>query len=80
MGSFFTSIFMLLGTPLIATVQKRLAELVATSLPFKILPCPVAVPALHESISWHVRHEFDPGHQYMRAVFADAAAALRGAR
>jgi len=80
MGSFFTSIFMLLGTPLIATVQKRLAELVATSLPLKILPCPVAVPALHESISWHVRHEFDPGHQYMRAVFADAAAALRGAR
>jgi LysR family transcriptional regulator, nod-box dependent transcriptional activator len=80
MGSFFTSIFMLLGTPLIATVQKRLAELVATSLPLKILPCPVAVPALQESISWHVRHEFDPGHQYMRAVFADAAAALRGAR
>jgi LysR family nod box-dependent transcriptional activator len=80
MGSFFTSIFMLLGTPLIATVQRRLAELVATSLPLKILPCPVAVPALHESISWHVRHEFDPGHQYMRAVFADAAAALRGAR
>ena len=80
MGSFFTSIFMLLGTPLIATVQKRLAELVATSLPLKILPCPVAVPALHQSISWHVRHEFDPGHQYMRAVFADAAAALRGAR
>jgi LysR family nod box-dependent transcriptional activator len=80
MGSFFTSIFMLLGTPLIATVQKRLAELVAASLPLKILPSPVAVPALHESLSWHVRHEFDPGHQYMRAVFADAAATLRGAR
>jgi LysR family nod box-dependent transcriptional activator len=80
MGSFFTSAFMLLGTPLIATVQKRLAELVATSLPLKILPCPVAVPALHESISWHVRHEFDPGHQYMRAVFADAAATLRGVK
>jgi DNA-binding transcriptional LysR family regulator len=77
MGSFFTSIFMLLGTPLIATVQKRLAELVATSLPLKTLPCPVTVPALHESIFWHVRHEFDPGHQYMRAVFADAAATLR---
>jgi DNA-binding transcriptional LysR family regulator len=80
MGSFFTSIFMLLGTPLIATVQKRLAELVSSSLPLKVLPSPVAVPALHESLSWHVRHEFDPGHQYMRTVFADAAAALRGAR
>jgi len=80
MGSFFTSIFMLLGTPLIATVQKRLAELVVASLPLKVLPCPVVVPALHESLSWHVRHEFDPGHQYMRAVFAEAAATLRGAR
>jgi hypothetical protein len=38
---------MLLGTPLIATVQKRLAELVASSLPLKVLPSPVAVPALH---------------------------------
>jgi LysR family nod box-dependent transcriptional activator len=80
MESFFTSIFMLLGTPLVATIQKRLAELVASSLPLKILPSPVEVPALHEFISWHVRHEFDPGHQYMRAVFAKAGAALRGAR
>jgi DNA-binding transcriptional LysR family regulator len=77
LGGFFTSIFLLLGTPLIATTQRRLAQLLAAILPLKILRCPVEIPTLHESLSWHVRHEFDPGHQYMRRVFAEAAAPLR---
>ena len=75
--SFCTSIFMLPGTPVVATTQRRLANVFAASLPLKIVPCPVEVPSLHEALAWHERHEFDPGHQYMRRVFADAAAQLK---
>jgi LysR family transcriptional regulator, nod-box dependent transcriptional activator len=75
--SFCTSIFMVPGTPIVATTQERLAIAFAASLPLKIVPCPIEVPTLHEAVAWHVRHEFDPGHQYMRRIFAEAAAELR---
>jgi LysR family nod box-dependent transcriptional activator len=75
--SFCASVFMVPGTPIVATTQERLATAFAASLPLKIVPCPIEVPTLHEALAWHVRHEFDPGHQYMRRVFAEAAVELR---
>ena len=77
-GSFLLSVCLIPSTPVVATTQKRLANLLAASLPLKIVPCPVPVPALHESLVWHVRNEFDPGHEFMRRVFAEAATQLRG--
>jgi LysR family transcriptional regulator, nod-box dependent transcriptional activator len=77
-GNFLLSICLIPGTPAVATTQKRLAQLLAASLPLKVIPCPVAVPALHEALLWHARNEFDPGHEFMRGVFAEAAAPLRG--
>jgi LysR family transcriptional regulator, nod-box dependent transcriptional activator len=77
-GSFLLCICLIPGTPVVATTQKRLAQLLAAALPLKIVPCPVAVPALHEALMWHARNEFDPGHEFMRGVFAEAAAHLRG--
>jgi LysR family nod box-dependent transcriptional activator len=74
--SFCTAILMIPGTPVVATVQRRLARRLADSLPLKIAKCPVEVPTLHEALTWHIRHEFDPGHQYMRRVFSEAAAQL----
>ena len=74
--SFCTAILMLPGTPVVATTQRRLATRLAASLPLKIVKCPIEVPSLHEALTWHSRHEFDPGHQYMRRVFSEAAAAL----
>ena len=76
-GSFLLSVCLIPSTPVVATTQKRLANLLAASLPLKVVPCPVAVPALHESLMWHARNEFDPGHEFMRGVFGAAAAQLR---
>ena len=76
-GSFLLSVCLIPSTPVVATTQKRLANLLAASLPLKVIPCPVAVPALHESLMWHARNEFDPGHEFMRGVFGAAAAQLR---
>lgn len=77
-GSFLLSVCLIPGTPVVATTQERLAKLLAAALPLKVVPCPVAVPALHEALLWHARNEFDPGHEFMRGVFAEAAAHLRG--
>ena len=77
-GSFLLCVCLIPKTPVVATTQKRLADLLAASLPLKVVACPVPVPALHESLVWHVRNEFDPGHEFMRGVFAEAAAQLRG--
>jgi LysR family transcriptional regulator, nod-box dependent transcriptional activator len=69
-------VFMLPGTPNIATTQSRLARIIATSLPLKIFPCPLEIPPVNEALAYHSRHEFDPGHQFMRRVFIEAAAQL----
>ena len=74
------------GTEMQSSVSKQklvmwrdgvLLCLLAASLPLKVVPCPLVVPALHESLLWHARNEFDPGHEFMRGVFGAAAAELR---
>jgi len=54
------------GTDRIATIQGRLAQQAARSLPLRIFKCPVAIPALHESMQWHTMRETDRGHEWMR--------------
>jgi hypothetical protein len=68
---------MLPGTPVIATTQSRLADIIAMSLPLKVLNCPIEVPPVNEALAYHSRHQFDPAHQFMRRVFIEAAAQLR---
>lgn len=54
------------GTDRIATIQGRLAQQAACSLPLRIFKCPIAIPALHESMQWHTMRETDRGHEWMR--------------
>jgi DNA-binding transcriptional LysR family regulator len=70
----FSALPMLLpGTSLIATVQRRLAQLLQPGLPIRLLTPPIAVTPLQESLFWHERHEFEPGHMWLRQLLADAA-------
>lgn len=72
-ASFSSLLLMLPGTPLIATVQARLARKLASSLPLKLLPSPVPMPVLREVLIWHGRNELDPAHQFVRNIFLEAA-------
>jgi LysR family transcriptional regulator, nod-box dependent transcriptional activator len=74
--NFSSLIFMLPGTALVATAQRRLAGMLAASLPLKIVECPLELGSLNEILVWHARNEFDPGHQFIREIFAKAAATL----
>ncbi|CAN5300755.1 LysR family transcriptional regulator [soil metagenome] len=60
---------MLPHTKLIATVQNRLAEVLARALPLKVLACPIAIPPLEEVLIWHPRAALDPAHDYIRSIF-----------
>lgn len=77
--SFSAMLFMLPGTRMIATVQRRFAQALAQSMPIKILECPVRVDTLKQILMWHPRSDFDPGNQYIRNIFSEAARALKTA-
>lgn len=74
--SFSALILMLPGTPFVATVMRRLANLLAPPLGLSIVECPLAVPALQENLTWHERNDHDPKHVYIRSLLGAAAATL----
>lgn len=73
--SFSAMIFMLPGTPLVATAQRRLASTLAPRLGLAIAECPMKLPKLQESLWRHERNDRDPAHRFLRELMH--AAALR---
>ena len=74
--TFTALIFMVPGTPLVATAQRRLATALAPALNLRVLECPVRFDFLQENLAWHPRNEGDPCFEYVRQVFRDAAGEL----
>ena len=64
--NFSSLLYMLPGTELIATVQRRLARALAPSLGLKLLECPIHIEPLEETLIWHERTTQDPGHRFLR--------------
>lgn len=74
-SSTFTSLTTLIrGTPMIATVQSRLADLLAPAMPMRTFKPPLAIAGLEETLYWHVRLENDKAHIWLRETLARAAA------
>ncbi|HEY6456951.1 MAG TPA: LysR family transcriptional regulator [Steroidobacteraceae bacterium] len=74
--SFSALLFMLPGTPLIATAQRRLANILAPRLGLVVLESPLEMPRLRENLMWHERSEADPAHIYLRQTMEAAVADL----
>lgn len=74
--SFSVQIFMLPGTALLATVQRRLAEMLQRPLALHVEECPIAVEPLHEHLFWHRRYDADPKYQYFRDAVMISAQSL----
>ncbi len=64
------------GTERVATIQLRLAAMLASVYPIRIVGLPVELPVLEEVLLWHPRFDRDPGHVWFRGVLKQAAAAL----
>lgn len=65
---FAAILFMLPGTPLVGTVQRRLADALAPKLGLRIHECPIPVAHLKEDLVWHERDRMDPAHAFLREL------------
>jgi LysR family transcriptional regulator, nod-box dependent transcriptional activator len=74
--SFVTIPLMLAGTRLVAMVLRRLAEHFREHAAIRIFPIPFDLPPLDETLFWSTRHEGDLGHDWLRSVLREEAAAL----
>jgi DNA-binding transcriptional LysR family regulator len=62
-----------LGTDLVATLPRGLAELLKENLKVRIFPPPVELPNLQARIYWHERYHREPGNKWLRGAIAEAA-------
>jgi LysR family nod box-dependent transcriptional activator len=65
--------FMLVGTPLIATLPEAVAKQFASFLPIKFFAPPRPHADSREILLWHKRNESDAGHAWLRSLFTAAA-------
>lgn len=71
--SYSNVMFVIPGTPMIATVQRRLARLFEGLVPIRFLECPISIGPLNQELSWHSRNDDDPAHAYLRDQLMAAA-------
>ena len=64
------------GTRRLATIQRRLAEQFARFLPLKIVPAPIELPSLEETMQWHTQFAADPAIAWLRSEMRAAAARM----
>ncbi len=70
--TFAALIFMLPGTSLVATTQRRLASTLAPRLGMAITECPLELPKLQESLMWHERTDQSPAQIFYRDILRSA--------
>jgi DNA-binding transcriptional LysR family regulator len=76
-SNFTSLICMVPGTPLIATVHRRLAIKFKALAPVRILECPVRIDITRQQINWHFRYDNDPTHRFVRNAFLTASETMQ---
>ncbi len=66
------------GTQHIACVPRRLAELYAKQLPIRVLPPPIELPPLLETVQWHRQRDRDALNLWLRGMLLEACGAQLG--
>lgn len=74
--SFASLPFLVVGTELVATVHTRLARQLMRSLPITLLPLPLPMEPLDQSMQWHKYRTADPAMVWLRQLVREAADAL----
>lgn len=65
---------LLIGTSRVATLHRRLATFYQRYLPLRLIPPPLEIPRLEESITWHRSRDRDPGTVWLRSALKGAVA------
>jgi len=76
-NNFISLIWVVPGTPLVATVHHRLACQFEALLPIRILECPVDIDVTRQQLNWHTRFDSDPIHQFVRDAFLSVGKSLQ---
>lgn len=71
--NFSSVLFMLPGTQMVGTVQRRLCHVLAASLRLSIFECPIAIKPLEEVLIWHGRQDDAPANRYVREAMLSVA-------
>jgi LysR family nod box-dependent transcriptional activator len=67
---------LIVGTPRIATMHRRLAVHYQKLMPLRLLAPPIEIPRLTECLQWHKTHHDDGGIVWLRSVIKEVANAL----
>jgi len=76
--NFSSVLFMLPGTPMLATVQRRLSAVLSPSLRLATYECPIAIKPLEEVLIWHGRQDDAPAHGFVREALLAVASDIGG--
>lgn len=68
-SNFFGVMKFIAGSDLIATVPRRLAQIMQQFANINILPPPVPLPKFRVSLYWHERFHRDPGNAWLRSIY-----------
>jgi DNA-binding transcriptional LysR family regulator len=68
--------FLLTGTPLVALIPERLAQLTRDLTQLRYVTPPVPLPTITDACTWHPRRASDPGHQWLVRRLSELAASL----
>jgi DNA-binding transcriptional LysR family regulator len=61
----------------VLTLAERVARTVRPELDLAIVEPPLALPGFEIAMHWHVRHDADPGHAFLREALRKAARPLK---
>ncbi len=70
--SFLSAPWALIASDLALTAPRSFLDAVATRLPIRIVPAPLALPPFQLALVWHARWGADPGHRWLRGRIRDA--------
>lgn len=74
--TFATLPLLVAGTPLIITIQRKLAGRLASATPMKTYKPPISIPDIVETLYWHQRSDLDKPHAWMRNAMIRASKEL----
>jgi DNA-binding transcriptional LysR family regulator len=77
---FVTALHLVAETDYVLTISERIARRFAGPLSLTVLEVPLELRPYALSLVWHPRTDADPGHRFLREVFARAAAEVAGDR
>lgn len=67
---------LVIGTPFVATVHRRLAEQFARQWPLALRETPITIDAMDQSLQWHKYRAQDPGLVWLRDLARQASEAV----